>query len=139
ARRSLIRNEAIGASGNWHGPTPPSAGPLTYNLARSPPGLKKAAQPATLEAIERRAAQRTRGRRRRKRASVGRASSSVRRKKSRPMADFIYPAHGPRYQETFPTLTAQEIARLRRYGSICKYSDGESLIGPGRRRRDDRP
>jgi thioredoxin reductase (NADPH) len=48
------------------------------------------------------------------------------------MADLIYPAHGPRYQETFPTLTAQEIARLRRYGSQRKYSDGEKLFEAGK-------
>src|SRR5271169_1086918 len=52
------------------------------------------------------------------------------------MADLVYPMHGPRYQETFPALTAQEIDRLRRYGSLRKYSDGEKLfetgkIGPG--------
>jgi thioredoxin reductase (NADPH) len=52
------------------------------------------------------------------------------------MADSVYPAHGPRYQETFPALTNQEIDRLRRYGSLRKYSDGEKLfeagkVGPG--------
>ena len=52
------------------------------------------------------------------------------------MADLVYPAHGPRYQETFPALTNQEIDRLRRYGSLRKYSDGEKLfeagkVGPG--------
>jgi thioredoxin reductase (NADPH) len=52
------------------------------------------------------------------------------------MGGFVYPAHGPRYQETFPVLAAQEIDRLRRYGSLRKYSDGEKLfeagkIGPG--------
>ena len=48
------------------------------------------------------------------------------------MAELVYPAHGPRYQETFPTLTAQEIDRLRRYGSIRKYSDGEKLVEAGK-------
>jgi thioredoxin reductase (NADPH) len=56
--------------------------------------------------------------------------------KNKRMSDLVYPAHGPRYQETFPALTTQEIKRLRRYGSIRKYSDGEKLfeagkIGPG--------
>jgi thioredoxin reductase (NADPH) len=48
------------------------------------------------------------------------------------MADSVYPARGPRYQETFPALTAQEIDRLRRYGSLRKYSDGERLFEAGK-------
>jgi thioredoxin reductase (NADPH) len=44
----------------------------------------------------------------------------------------IYPAHGPRYQETFPTLTAQDMERLRRYGSPRKYRDGERLFETGK-------
>jgi thioredoxin reductase (NADPH) len=48
------------------------------------------------------------------------------------MADLVYPAHGPRYQETFPALAAQEIDRLRRYGSLRKYSDGEKLFKAGK-------
>ena len=48
------------------------------------------------------------------------------------MADLVYPAHGARYQETFPELTAPEIDRLRRYGSLRKYSDGEKLLEAGR-------
>ncbi len=48
------------------------------------------------------------------------------------MADIVYPAHGPRYQETFPTLTAQEVDRLRRYGSLRKYGDGETLVEAGK-------
>src|SRR5271157_3689937 len=56
--------------------------------------------------------------------------------KSQPMADLIYPAQGPRHQETFPALTAREIGRLQRHGSFRKYSDGEKLfeagkVGPG--------
>jgi thioredoxin reductase (NADPH) len=52
------------------------------------------------------------------------------------MAASVYPALGPRRQETFPALTNQEIDRLRRYGSLRKYSDGEKLfeagkVGPG--------
>ena len=48
------------------------------------------------------------------------------------MDEFVYPAHGPRYQETFPTLTALEIDRLRRYGSLREYSDGEKLFEAGK-------
>jgi thioredoxin reductase (NADPH) len=48
------------------------------------------------------------------------------------MADSVYPPRGPRYQETFPALTAQEIDRLRRYGSVRKYSDGEKLFEAGK-------
>jgi thioredoxin reductase (NADPH) len=48
------------------------------------------------------------------------------------MADSVFPAQVPRYQETFPELTAQEIDRLRRYGSHRKYSDGEKLIEAGK-------
>ena len=48
------------------------------------------------------------------------------------MANSVYPARGPRYQETFPALTAQEIDRLRRYGSLRKYSDGEKLFEAGK-------
>ena len=48
------------------------------------------------------------------------------------MADFAFPAQVPRYQETFPELTAQEIDRLRRYGSLRKYSDGEKLFEAGK-------
>ena len=48
------------------------------------------------------------------------------------MADSVFPAQVPRYDETFPELTAQEIDRLRRYGSLRKYSDGEKLIEAGK-------
>ena len=48
------------------------------------------------------------------------------------MDEFVYPAHGPRYQETFPTLTAVEIDRLRRYGSLREYSNGEKLFEAGK-------
>ncbi|HEY5204834.1 MAG TPA: FAD-dependent oxidoreductase [Roseiarcus sp.] len=48
------------------------------------------------------------------------------------MADIVYPAHGPRYQETFPALTAQEIDRLRRYGPLRKYEAGEKLVEAGK-------
>ena len=48
------------------------------------------------------------------------------------MANSVYPAQLPRYQETFPELTAQEIDRLRRYGSLRKYADGEKLFEAGK-------
>jgi thioredoxin reductase (NADPH) len=48
------------------------------------------------------------------------------------MDEFVFPAHGPRYQETFPTLTAHEIDRLRRYGSVRKYSNRERLFEAGK-------
>ena len=48
------------------------------------------------------------------------------------MANSVYSTQLPRHQETFPTLTAQEIDRLRRYGSIGEYSDGEKLIEAGK-------
>ena len=42
----------------------------------------------------------------------------------------------PRYEQTFPALTAQEIARIRRFGEERNYKNGEALfetgkIGPG--------
>jgi thioredoxin reductase (NADPH) len=42
----------------------------------------------------------------------------------------------PRYEQTFPTLNAQEIARIRRFGEERNYHDGEALfetgkVGPG--------
>jgi len=42
----------------------------------------------------------------------------------------------PRYEQTFPTLTAQEIARIRRFGEERNYGHGEALfetgkVGPG--------
>jgi thioredoxin reductase (NADPH) len=42
-----------------------------------------------------------------------------------------FPAHGPRYDQTFPTLTASEIERLRRFGSLRKYASGEKLYETG--------
>jgi thioredoxin reductase (NADPH) len=48
------------------------------------------------------------------------------------MADPVFPAQVPRYQETFPELTAQEIDRLGRYGARRKYSDGEKLFEAGK-------
>jgi len=42
----------------------------------------------------------------------------------------------PRYEQTFPTLTVQEIVRLRRFGEERNYHDSEALfetgkVGPG--------
>ncbi|MGA7073074.1 FAD-dependent oxidoreductase [Bradyrhizobium sp.] len=42
----------------------------------------------------------------------------------------------PRYEQTFPTLTTQEIARIRRFGEDRSYRHGEALfetgkVGPG--------
>src|ERR1700681_2259851 len=42
----------------------------------------------------------------------------------------------PRFEQTFPTLSAQEIARVRRFGEPCTYKHGEILfetgkVGPG--------
>jgi thioredoxin reductase (NADPH) len=42
-----------------------------------------------------------------------------------------FPAHGPRYDETFPTLTAREIERLRHFGSLRRYASGEKLFQTG--------
>src|SRR5260370_42218475 len=41
------------------------------------------------------------------------------------------PARSPRYDETFPTLTAPEIDRLRRFGTLRRYADGEKLFQTG--------
>jgi thioredoxin reductase (NADPH) len=41
-------------------------------------------------------------------------------------------ARGARYDETFPALTAKEIERLRRFGSLRKYADGEKLFETGK-------
>jgi thioredoxin reductase (NADPH) len=42
----------------------------------------------------------------------------------------------PRYEQTFPTLTSDEIARIRRFGELRRFRDGEALfetgkVGPG--------
>jgi thioredoxin reductase (NADPH) len=37
----------------------------------------------------------------------------------------------PRHDQTFPTLTDKEIEPLRRFGSLCHYSDGEKLFETG--------
>jgi thioredoxin reductase (NADPH) len=38
----------------------------------------------------------------------------------------------PRYEQTFPTLTPQEIARMRRFGAERNYKDGERLFETGK-------
>jgi thioredoxin reductase (NADPH) len=38
----------------------------------------------------------------------------------------------PRHEQTFPALTPQEIARMRRFGEIAKYKDGERLFETGK-------
>jgi thioredoxin reductase (NADPH) len=38
----------------------------------------------------------------------------------------------PRHEQTFPSLTAQEIARMRRFGEIVHYKDGEMLFETGK-------
>jgi thioredoxin reductase (NADPH) len=43
-----------------------------------------------------------------------------------------HPALPPRYEETFPTLTAKEVDRLRRFGTVQRYADGEKLIETGK-------
>ncbi len=37
----------------------------------------------------------------------------------------------PRHEQTFPTLTPQEIARMRRFGEVRNYKDGERLFETG--------
>src|ERR1700750_594607 len=38
----------------------------------------------------------------------------------------------PRHEQTFPELTAQEIGRMRRFGEIAHYKDGELLFETGK-------
>jgi thioredoxin reductase (NADPH) len=38
----------------------------------------------------------------------------------------------PRHEQTFPTLTPQEIARMRRFGDLRSYKDGERLFETGK-------
>jgi len=48
------------------------------------------------------------------------------------MALPVPPAPGSRHEETFPSLTAREMERLRRYGTPHKYADGEKLFATGK-------
>jgi thioredoxin reductase (NADPH) len=41
-------------------------------------------------------------------------------------------ASGPRYDETFPTLSAAEIERMRRFGAVRRYADGDKLLETGK-------
>src|SRR4030081_2015571 len=38
----------------------------------------------------------------------------------------------PRHEQTFPTLTPQEIARMRRFGELRSYKNGETLFETGK-------
>src|SRR6202166_4566529 len=38
----------------------------------------------------------------------------------------------PRHEQTFPALTSQEIARMRRFGELRHYKDGEKLFETGK-------
>jgi len=38
----------------------------------------------------------------------------------------------PRLEQTFPELTAHEIARMRRFGEVRRYKDGETLFETGK-------
>ncbi|MBR0870115.1 FAD-dependent oxidoreductase [Bradyrhizobium tropiciagri] len=38
----------------------------------------------------------------------------------------------PRHEQTFPTLTALEIERMRRFGELRQYKDGEALFETGK-------
>ncbi len=38
----------------------------------------------------------------------------------------------PRHEQTFPALTEQEIARMRRFGKVANYKDGERLFETGK-------
>jgi thioredoxin reductase (NADPH) len=42
------------------------------------------------------------------------------------------PAKSPRHDQTFPALTAAEIGRMRRFGEIRLYKDGEMLFETGK-------
>ncbi|MBO0756763.1 MAG: thioredoxin reductase, partial [Bradyrhizobiaceae bacterium] len=38
----------------------------------------------------------------------------------------------PRFDQTFPTLTPSDIDRLRRFGTVRRYADGERLVEAGK-------
>jgi thioredoxin reductase (NADPH) len=48
------------------------------------------------------------------------------------MAPLTIQAQIPRYDETFPALTAKEIDRLRRFGSLRRYTNTERLFETGK-------
>lgn len=47
-------------------------------------------------------------------------------------AEQAFPVNHPRFEQTFPALTAQEIERIRHFGSPRKYRDGEKLFETGK-------
>ena len=49
-----------------------------------------------------------------------------------PQAASISAVLYPRHEQTFPTLTPKEIERMRRFGDIRKYADGEKLFETGK-------
>jgi thioredoxin reductase (NADPH) len=44
----------------------------------------------------------------------------------------MHAALGSRYDQTFPTLTPAEIDRMRRFGTLRRYADGERLFETGK-------
>src|SRR3954470_22279340 len=48
------------------------------------------------------------------------------------VTSLVMPAPGPRHDQTFPTLTAAEIERMRRFGEVRRYSDGDKLFETGK-------
>jgi thioredoxin reductase (NADPH) len=51
---------------------------------------------------------------------------------NKPEGSAVAAAAFPRREQTFPALTAQEIARLRRFGELRLYKDGEKLFETGK-------
>src|SRR3982074_484725 len=51
---------------------------------------------------------------------------------NKPTASAALGAAFPRLEQTFPTLTAPEIARMRRFGDIRNYKHGEMLFETGK-------
>ena len=49
-----------------------------------------------------------------------------------PQVASIGSALHPRHEQTFPTLTPKEIERMRAFGDIRKYADGEKLFETGK-------
>jgi thioredoxin reductase (NADPH) len=49
-----------------------------------------------------------------------------------PQKEQAFPVSHPRYEQTFPALTPQEIERIRHFGSPRKYKDGEKLFETGK-------
>ncbi|MDE2329704.1 MAG: FAD-dependent oxidoreductase [Bradyrhizobium sp.] len=58
--------------------------------------------------------------------SEGTTTASTTASGARPVASF------PRHEQTFPALTPQEIARMRRFAEVRKYKDGEKLFQTGK-------